>query len=273
MAVSPEIGDVLLDERAVRDSQGHGRMNRAKAEAFAAVKDVIERGRVVRRVPASDALDSIYISAPVKIGDVDDVVTVLVHRDVNTQRMYLHSVTTKESLRDGRVSGADAQASQRSGSSQGGGDLTVLHDALNFNGEVSKAVDPETGEPRVMYHGTHRDISAFNTPIAWATADPRHASGYAESGAELRDNGAGAAVVMPAYVSVQRPFNAPGGYLNIGELIDEAVKQAADQVHPISAMPKLAMTTSQESQPSTSISARDIGRKGATPKRFAQCLR
>src|SRR3982074_1072566 len=31
--------------------------------------------------------------------------------------------------------------------------------------------------------------------------------------------------------------------------------------------------TSQESQPSVSISARDIGRKGAMPKRCAQCLR
>jgi hypothetical protein len=30
---------------------------------------------------------------------------------------------------------------------------------------------------------------------------------------------------------------------------------------------------SQESQPSASISLRDIGRKGAVPKRLAQCFR
>jgi len=42
----PQIGEVLLDARAVRDSSGHG-MSPYKAAAFAAVKDVIEQGVLV----------------------------------------------------------------------------------------------------------------------------------------------------------------------------------------------------------------------------------
>ena len=85
----------MLDEHSVRSSLGHGKPNRFKYAAFAAVKDVLEHGSVVHRA-TRERTDSFYISAPVKIDSVDDVVTVLVHRDYNTQRMYLHSVTTKK---------------------------------------------------------------------------------------------------------------------------------------------------------------------------------
>ncbi|MDR1498092.1 MAG: hypothetical protein LBS59_06770, partial [Puniceicoccales bacterium] len=45
-AVSPEIGDVLLDERAVRDTLAHGGANPYKRAAFNVVKKVIEHGRL-----------------------------------------------------------------------------------------------------------------------------------------------------------------------------------------------------------------------------------
>ncbi|MCL2524600.1 MAG: phage minor head protein [Betaproteobacteria bacterium] len=131
MATSPEIGAVVLDERSVRDSLGHG-MNYAKANAFAVVKDVIELGRVVLREARNSRVDSIYIAAPVRIGGIDDIVTILVHKDMNTKRMYLHSVTTKESLQQSRVSRADAKASERSGPSSAGGISTVLQRLLRF---------------------------------------------------------------------------------------------------------------------------------------------
>ncbi|MBL8420177.1 MAG: hypothetical protein JNK92_06025, partial [Dechloromonas sp.] len=151
-ANNPSLGKVLMDERSVRDSMSHGTINPFKAVAFKAVPDVIERGRIVSTERRGNT-DSIYISAPVRINGVDDVVTVLVHRDATTNRMYLHSVTTKESLLNDRVSGADAEASERSGSSRKGGIYKILHDALNFNGDVSKVVDAN-GEPLVVYHGT-----------------------------------------------------------------------------------------------------------------------
>jgi hypothetical protein len=141
-ATSPEVGEVVLDERAVRDSQAHyKRMPSAVANAFASVKDVIEKGRVilVENTANRPKTESVFISAPVRIGSTDDIVTVLVHRDANTQRMYLHSAWTKESLLAERFnkSGAGADRLGRSGASGEGGIYSIIQDALNFNEEPS----------------------------------------------------------------------------------------------------------------------------------------
>ncbi|HCF9836867.1 TPA: PLxRFG domain-containing protein [Pseudomonas aeruginosa] len=129
-AVNPDLGDVVLDMRAVRDSMAHGKANPYKFLAFAAVKDVLERGVVVHRADYEKG-ESFYVSAPVVIDDKDDIVTVLVRRDPNMQRMYLHSVATKEYLLNRRVSGADAtMAVQPSGSSSSGDVASVLQRLL-----------------------------------------------------------------------------------------------------------------------------------------------
>lgn len=163
-AVRAGLGEVLLDLRAAKDSMAHGGANAAKKVAFAAVKDVIERGAVIREA-REGALDSLYISAPVEISGRENIVTVLVHRDVNTKRMYLHSVSLKENLLNPRVSGADAKASERTGSTDSEDNVTILRDLLAFNPDtVSKVVD-ENGEPLVVFHGTMAldDFSAFRT--------------------------------------------------------------------------------------------------------------
>lgn len=58
-AVNPEIGEVVLNERSVRDSMAH-RMNPFKAEEFAAVPAVIEKGVVVHS-GRHEKMESIYI--------------------------------------------------------------------------------------------------------------------------------------------------------------------------------------------------------------------
>jgi hypothetical protein len=136
-AVSPEIGAVVMNEKSVRDSQAHyKRMPPAVANAFAAVKNVIEQEYVVLREPKSAELNSIYISAPVRIGGIDDIVTVLVHQDVNTQRMYLHSAWTKESLLSGGLDKSTALETNPTLSrpAKKGGISTVLRELVNFNG-------------------------------------------------------------------------------------------------------------------------------------------
>lgn len=159
----PTLGDVTLDERAVRDSLAHGGANRYKRAAFAAIKDVLERGRVLHQSEGSH-----YVSAPVRVDGVDGVVTALVRQDANKNRLYLHSITTKENLLNPQVSGADAVTSERSGLSNPGDIRKLLHDILNFNPDsVSKVVD-ENGEPQVVYHGTDAHFDAFDP---WHTAD------------------------------------------------------------------------------------------------------
>lgn len=160
VAVREGLGEVLLDRRAAKTSMAHGGANQYKKVAFAAVKDVIERGALVHRTANGD-VDSFYFSAPVDIDGVNNIETVLVHRDANTGRMYLHSVMAKESLLNHQVSRADAGASERSGSTDSEGISRILQDLVRRNG-VSKVVD-ENGEPRVVYHGTNRDFNIFKT--------------------------------------------------------------------------------------------------------------
>lgn len=134
-AVNPELGEVVLSARSVKDSLAHGISPKKKA-AFAAVSSVIEKGVVIAQAEHGQ-LRSFYISAPVRIGSVDDIVTVLVRKDVNTQRMYLHSVMTKESLLN--YPAADAEASEPHGYIHSEGRLP--------NAQVSTA-DTEVSEPR-----------------------------------------------------------------------------------------------------------------------------
>jgi hypothetical protein len=62
---------------------------------------------------------------------VTNIETVLVHRDVNTKRMYLHSVATKEYLLNHRVSSADTEVSERSGSPSSGDIASVLRGTID----------------------------------------------------------------------------------------------------------------------------------------------
>ncbi|ROW32925.1 hypothetical protein [Neisseria animalis] len=97
-AVNPIIGRVELKRRSAKDSLAHGKFNPAKNLAFAGVKDVLEKGVVVAEDSNEQGEKSFYISAPVMMNDKQNVVTALVHRDPNTQRLYLHSVSLKENL-------------------------------------------------------------------------------------------------------------------------------------------------------------------------------
>jgi hypothetical protein len=176
-AANPELGDVALDARSAKTSMAHGGANEAKKAAFAAVKDVIEKGAIVHRARQGQE-DSFYISAPVDISGNSNVVTVLVRRDPNTQRMYLHSVTLKENLLNSRVSSADTKVSERSGSTNSGDMFSVLQSLLNFNPDsVSKVIDPETGEPRVEAIGK---FSEENDDINYSVEPDETPTGHAQ---------------------------------------------------------------------------------------------
>ncbi len=169
-AVNPEIGEVALTRKSVKDSMAHG-MNPFKAAAFEAVPSVIENGVVVAKTD-HDRLTSFFISAPVRIMGSDEVVTVLVHKDMNTQKMYLHSVITKEKLlntaplnestadtevsepRGGQYSGvlptaqdsiADTDVSQPHGKLQSEDVASVLRSYLKYKPKADRtALDPSS---------------------------------------------------------------------------------------------------------------------------------
>ena len=117
----------------------------------------------------------------------------------------------------------------------------------------SKVVDGD-GKPLVVYHGTHREFSAFDAaapsshiplPGFYFTPDPDIASTFAESGAKMAENRAGrpfepiGANVMPAYLSLQSPMDVDAsdgvmkGFVSekiIKEIILEAKRKGHDGV-------------------------------------------
>lgn len=138
-AVNPEAGEILLNERSVRDSIAHG-MNPFKAEAFAAIPDVISQGVVIHEgVNPENGTRYVYISAPVEIGGKDDVVTLLARNTGNGSQMYLHSVATKESILNASDT-ETAEISRETGKVNSGDIASVLKKLLEYKTETGKGV-------------------------------------------------------------------------------------------------------------------------------------
>jgi hypothetical protein len=173
-AVNPEIGEVTLDARAAKSSLAHGGANAAKKIAFAAVKDVIEKGALVYSTTVGN-MDSFYVAAPVSLSGRDNIVTVLVRRDHNTQRMYLHSVSTKESLLNPRVSSVDAAkaASERSGSTNSGDAVSVANEGQRIKAtsaevarELHRLMTLDSSEGAVANFGTDELLRVKDSALA-----------------------------------------------------------------------------------------------------------
>ena len=95
-AISPELGEIELSMRSIKNSNAH-KLNPFKAEAYRSIKDVIEQGVVFAQTQVGKE-EHFFISAPVTIDNQIDLVTVLVQRNIDSQKMYLHSVMIREKI-------------------------------------------------------------------------------------------------------------------------------------------------------------------------------
>ena len=98
--------------------------------------------------------DSFYVSAPVLLDGKDHIVTVLVKRDTNEQRMYLHSVAIKESLLNRQVSRTDTASSVERSGSNDSGDSATLTNLQRDNKVAAHEVAAE------LHHWLELDISS-----------------------------------------------------------------------------------------------------------------
>jgi hypothetical protein len=111
------LGQIALTLRGIKDSWMHGQSAK-KAAAFAAVPDVIEQGRIIRRVSNyKPGVDRIIIAAPVSIAGEHHTALVIVQKDANAQRFYLHEVFTQQTktLRTSSTARTPGEAKKRSG--------------------------------------------------------------------------------------------------------------------------------------------------------------
>ncbi|MBL9177751.1 MAG: hypothetical protein JNM65_06795 [Verrucomicrobiaceae bacterium] len=180
-AVNPELGEVVLNKRGVQDSMAHG-IGRAKAAAFAAIPDVIAKGRIIDRQTNWKArgYDTAVIAAPVQVGAETRIVAVVLIRDKGSNRFYLHEAYTKERIQEAFKTGAAAS----SGTSGAPLDSLqpLLHSILSINPDsVSKVID-ENGEPLVVYRGRKEvgEVPVFGVDGAHFTPEKEYAESYAE---------------------------------------------------------------------------------------------
>ncbi|KHK02361.1 PLxRFG domain-containing protein [Desulfovibrio sp. TomC] len=110
---NPELGDITIDQRGAKSSVAHG-MGAEKGAAFAAVPDILSKGKVIGHEIRGD-VDGYFVGAPVHIAGKEYVGMALVKRDANGQRFYLHEVVLKEKLQRSIKTGAPDFSGERTG--------------------------------------------------------------------------------------------------------------------------------------------------------------
>lgn len=160
-------GEVILDERSVKDSIAHG-IGRTKSAAFAAVPEIIRDGIEIDTQEnwKGRNRDSFTFAAPVEIGEKAYVGVVIVTRGTakGDNRFYLHEVILQENLQSERIK-TDNKADAHNG------DIAkVLKNIISASENCSKVVD-ENGEPLVVYHRTASKFWKFDPSKARQSSD------------------------------------------------------------------------------------------------------
>jgi hypothetical protein len=137
--INPELGEVIIDANAVSESIGHG-TGPLKSSAFAAVPDIIQHGKVMGQGKGgkTGAMDTWTIGAPITIAGEPYAGMVMVRKDPNGQRFYLHEVRAIKMLQAGRsIHGAAAKQLSGPGAKLGAID-SVLQKIFAVKGPAGK---------------------------------------------------------------------------------------------------------------------------------------
>ena len=121
IAVSPW-GDVLLDMAGIQSDKSHG-IGRIKAASFAAVKDVLEKGRIILPLDyyhtGGKRQMTGMMAAPILIGTDSFICVVVVIFNRTTRRLYLHETFLTEKIPEIAASSLVRSSDSASPQSQG----------------------------------------------------------------------------------------------------------------------------------------------------------
>ena len=91
-----ELGDIAVTKSSFRDDKGHG-LTHNKVVSFAAIPEVIKNGKIIDVwFPYGKPYQRITIAAPINISGEKYYMGVMIQKDNQTQRMYLHDVITEK---------------------------------------------------------------------------------------------------------------------------------------------------------------------------------
>lgn len=147
---SEQFGDVSLGKSSINSEFRHG-MTPVKVVTFAAVPDVIKYGKVIYTINKNNSgLERIIVAAPVTVGTPAEKMytAVMLQRDPQTQRLYLHDAITEKEF---DIRGTEHLKTHR-GSDTTNSELyttDILRNALNVNTEklsTGRSIEEMAGE-------------------------------------------------------------------------------------------------------------------------------
>ena len=195
---SERFGDVALTKSSWRSERRHG-MTALKANTFAAVPDVIRNGVVIDYMQKHDgAVDRIVAAAPIQIGtDADYFVGVMLQRDQQSQRLYLHDVVALKNQGQKNKTQTWHQNPDVSRSSSNLDISSILRNALDGNTSVQNTFGftPEqiakgtVPLSEAMQYGKTPEQAMREAKEKRAQADAGTAAGYAPVSDEMRRAG------------------------------------------------------------------------------------
>lgn len=218
-------GDVALSNSSVHSEIRHGHTS-AKVATYAAIPEVLRSGVVIyRKEKNRHGLERIVVAAPVEVGTNAEkmYVGVMLQRDPQTQRLYLHdAVTEKEpaAQTDGHLSttGPNGMESELYTTS-------ILHRAL----QVKKKTEPKPAGAlhknkrssiRRTLHADVRDNAESVDPNAQPSTDSiRSSVGNSQENFSVRDDAEDVKTVEK-YFGTTYNVNEAGYILIDGKLLD-----------------------------------------------------
>ena len=115
-------GDVLLDKKGIQSDKAHG-VGRIKAASFAAIKDVIEKGKIIQPLDyyATNGKKEMtgMMAAPIIIGSDSFICVVVVIYNLKEKRLYLHETFLTEKIPEIAASSLVRSSNTASPQSQG----------------------------------------------------------------------------------------------------------------------------------------------------------
>lgn len=216
--VHPEIGPIRVGLRGVKKTISES-PDPAKLLIVADLGAVLPQA-VVGEAKLGDrvgviARENLY--AKVRVGSTEMVAVIALNRQADG-RWYYNTVVVTDSQKE---VDPGAYASPRSGSAAiplgetllTGVDAFVRRPFLRVNPTtVSKVTDPETGEPLVVYHGTHADFSKFDASLPTKVPNEQKGLWFAErpqATQQVTGSGAGDVFdgfnIMPSYLRMVGP--------------------------------------------------------------------
>lgn len=135
---SETFGDIALPKSSAKSEIRHG-ITAEKIASIEAIPSVIEQGKVIFHKAKEGGVERIVVCAPIKIGEADYYMGVMLQRDSRYQRLYLHNVVSVAIEREATSSSKDNLVTTGALENENHLSITsIIQKALNVKAEKQK---------------------------------------------------------------------------------------------------------------------------------------